>query len=132
MDKTTVLILFGGRSSEHEISLRSAATILSNIDCDKYTVVKIGITREGHWLLTCADAETIKSGAWESLPDNRTAFLPPDPKAGGVFVLNGDGTYELVKIDIAFPVLHGMHGEDGTVQGLFELADVPYVGCCVT
>ncbi|MBQ3379937.1 MAG: D-alanine--D-alanine ligase [Clostridia bacterium] len=132
MEKKTVLILFGGRSSEHEISLRSAATILSNIDYNKYTVVKIGITRAGNWLMTCADAEKIKSGAWEDLPDNRTAFLPPDPNAKGVFIHNGDGTYEVVKIDVAFPVLHGMYGEDGTVQGLFELADVPYVGCNVT
>ncbi|MBR2743145.1 MAG: D-alanine--D-alanine ligase [Clostridia bacterium] len=132
MDKTTVLILFGGRSSEHEISLRSAATILSNIDSEKYAVVKIGITKKGRWLLTCADAAQIESGEWETLPDNRTAFLPPDAGAGAVLAGNEDGTFEKIKIDIAFPMLHGMYGEDGTVQGLFELADVPYVGCSVT
>lgn len=128
----TVLIIFGGQSSEHEISLRSAATVISNIDYNKYAVLKMGITRDGHWMLTRANAQQVESGEWESLSDNRNAFVPPDAKIGGVFVLNDDGSFDIVKIDIAFAVLHGMYGEDGSIQGLFELANIPYVGCGIT
>jgi len=132
LEKTTVLILFGGQSSEHEISLRSAATVISNMDYDKYAVLKMGITRDGHWMLTRANAQQIASGEWETLSDNHAAFVPPDAKIGGIFVLNDENSYDVVKIDVAFAVLHGMYGEDGSIQGLFELANIPYVGCGIT
>lgn len=124
--KRNVLVLFGGKSGEHEISLISAAQVLPNIDSEKYNVIKIGITKGGQWYQTFASPEQIASGEWESLPKRR-AFVPPDRGVGGVFVADGDSG-ETIPIDVAFPVMHGTYCEDGCIQGLFELAGIPYVG----
>lgn len=130
--KTTLLVIFGGASSEHEVSCLSAASVLSHLNKDNYEVVKVGITKEGNWFLTEADPEKIASREWEHDSSNRRAALSPDPTVGGLTILDEDGTYEIIKIDVVYPVLHGKHGEDGTMQGLLELAKIPFVGPATT
>ena len=125
--KQKVLVLFGGQSTEHDISCISAATIIRSINKEKYDVVLIGITREGHWLLTDNVAQ-IEDGSWRY--GKTTAVLSPDATTHGIIVM-ADGSVAMDRIDLCFPVLHGMNGEDGTVQGLLELARIPYVGCGV-
>lgn len=127
MDKKTVAVLFGGQSSEHEVSCVSAATIIRNINKDRYDIVLIGITKEGHWLKT-ESVEKIESGEWKNGTTN--AIISPDAADKAVLFIE-DGKVTKIKIDVAFPVLHGLYGEDGTVQGIFELAKIPYVGCGV-
>lgn len=127
MNKKTVAVLFGGQSSEHEVSCVSAATIISNIDTEKYDIILIGITKEGKWL-KAASLEDVKSGAWKE--SKVTAVISPDASQKGIILME-NGKAEVVKVDVAFPALHGLYGEDGTVQGLFELSGIPYVGCGV-
>lgn len=127
MGKKTVAVLFGGQSSEHEISCISAVNIISNINKDLYEVLMIGITKDGRWL-KIQSPEEISSGEWKK--SQVTAVLSPDASQKGILILNGKN-YELRKVDVIFPALHGMYGEDGTVQGLMELAHIPYVGCGV-
>ncbi|MBQ6164082.1 MAG: D-alanine--D-alanine ligase [Clostridia bacterium] len=124
--KKTVLIIFGGKSTEHDVSLVSAASVIRNIPRDKYDVLTLGITKEGEWFLFDGSADEIESGAW--LNGKRAkAFVSPDAGAGLALFEDGSLTYR--HIDVIFPVLHGKNGEDGTVQGLFELSGIPYVGC---
>ena len=128
MDLKKVLVLFGGASSEHEVSRRSAYYILNSIPKDRFGIVTIGIRKDGCWLLYEGDFEKIPGGEWEEDPSCRRAFLSPDPSVHGIVVEEENGIrYE--KIDVIFPVLHGKNGEDGTIQGLFELSKIPYVGC---
>lgn len=126
--KQTLLAVFGGRSTEHEISCKSAVNIVKNIDTAKYEVLLCGITKEGEWLL--ADSlSSIQDGSWY---DSKVrAALLPDGKLQSLLITGADGTMYLKKVDVIFPALHGKNGEDGTVQGLFELSRVPYVGCGV-
>ncbi len=130
MEKKKIAVLFGGKSSEHEVSRVSASYVVSKIPEDRYEKYVIGITKDGRWLLYSGDIEGMKDGSWENHPDNKPAFISPDPSVKGIVALY-DGNYEVIKIDAAFPVLHGKNGEDGTVQGLLELAGIPYVGCGV-
>lgn len=127
MNKKTVAVIFGGCSSEHEVSLRSAVTIIENINQDLYNTVLIGITKDGQWLHVNS-VDDIKSGKWKN--GKQKAILSPDTEHKGILVVDGNKA-ELVKVDVAFPVLHGLYGEDGTIQGLFSLAKIPYVGCGV-
>ena len=127
MEKQTVAVLFGGQSSEHEISCISAATVIENINRDRYDVILIGITEDGRWLLT-ESVEEIRSGAWKN--GTVRAVVSPDNGHHGVLLIDG-GQITCRSVDVAFPVLHGLYGEDGTVQGIFELAGIPYVGCGV-
>ena len=127
MEKQTVAVLFGGQSSEHEVSCVSAVTVIENIDRDKYDVLLVGITKEGSWLLTDS-TEQIRSGAWRE--GKTRAVLSPDAGHHGLLLLK-DGKAELRRVDVVFPVLHGLYGEDGTVQGILEMAQIPYVGCGV-
>lgn len=124
-------VLFGGVSSEHEISCLSAASILRNLDKDKYDIYAVGITREGKWYYcpTC-DPDRIENGAWERMADKVPAVPTPDRGIHGLLLMH-EGKTEAVRIDCVFPVLHGVGGEDGTIQGLLELAGIPYVGCGV-
>ena len=119
-------VLFGGRSGEHEVSLASAATVIRSLDPDKYEVVPIGISKDGHWL--------VGTGATKMLPEvlksGQRMVLPADPNASALIPLDGSRAGSL-RVDIVFPVLHGTFGEDGTVQGLLELAGLPYVGAGV-
>ncbi|NCB29422.1 MAG: D-alanine--D-alanine ligase [Clostridia bacterium] len=126
-----LVVLFGGVSSEHDISCISAASVLRNLDREKYRVYAVGITAEGAWYLyENADPDKVQSGAWEHEPLRR-AFLSPDRATRGLVVLREEAAPEIVRADCVFPVLHGIGGEDGTVQGLLELAGIPYVGCGV-
>ncbi|HVF20561.1 MAG TPA: D-alanine--D-alanine ligase family protein [Mycobacteriales bacterium] len=127
-----VAVVFGGRSSEHSISCVSAASVLGALDPTKYDVVAIGITPDGHWVLATGDPRAItSSGPLPTVEEGAGAAvaLAGDPGVDGLVVLEaGDGPRTLAGVDVVFPLLHGPFGEDGTVQGLFELAGVPYVG----
>lgn len=127
MNKTTVAVIFGSRSSEHDVSLVSAANVIANINTDIYDVVIVGITKEGHWLKV-NNIEEITSGTW--LNSKTTAIISPDTTHHGILFIEGTNVTSKY-IDVALPVLHGLNGEDGTIQGLFELAHIPYVGCGV-
>ncbi len=130
MQKKRIAVLFGGKSSEHEVSRVSASYVISQIPRDKYEVITIGISKKGKWYLYNGDIESIKDGSWENNPDNKLAFIAPAPRVGGMVILS-EGSYEIVKLDAVFPVLHGKNGEDGTIQGVLDLAEIPYVGCGV-
>ncbi|SHO52952.1 D-alanine--D-alanine ligase family protein [Anaerocolumna xylanovorans] len=127
MSKKTVAVLFGGQSSEHEVSCISATTVINNINTGIYNIVIIGITKEGKWLKV-NNTEEITSGSWRQ--NTQTAVILPDASMKCAIILNGEKA-ESIKIDVVFPVLHGLYGEDGTIQGLLELARIPYVGCGV-
>lgn len=126
-EKLTVVILFGGQSSEHDVSCKSAVTIINSLNTDKYNPVLIGITKEGRWLLT-GSADQITDGTWRI--SGTPAILSPDACDQCVLIWDS-GQIRKLPVDVIFPVLHGMYGEDGTVQGLFELSQIPYVGCGV-
>lgn len=130
MSKKNIAVIFGGASSEHEVSRKSAATIISNIPKDRYNVLVLGITKQGKWFLYPGSVKNIIDGSWEKCPDNKAAFPSADPELGGILVVDS-GSYGVVKLDAAIPVLHGRNGEDGTIQGLFTLANIPFVGCDV-
>ncbi len=125
MSKKNIAVLFGGQSSEHDISCISVCNVIENIDTEEWNPVLIGITKEGRWLLA-DDVEAIRDGSWRS--SSVSAEISPDAVKKHVLLTDENGTREL-KLDCAFPVLHGKYGEDGTVQGLFELMQLPYVGC---
>jgi D-alanine-D-alanine ligase len=156
MEKLRVGILFGGRSGEHEVSLLSAASVLNAIDKEKYEVVPIGITKDGRWLtaehaenllqgklllesrnLRAGDPETTSSAA--VLARGEAVVVPPEPmhRRSGLVPFQSDAAMlrrasdRAINVDVIFPVLHGTFGEDGTIQGLLELADIPYVGAGV-
>lgn len=127
MKSLSVCILFGGVSPEHEVSLRSAESVLNNIDKSKYNVFPVGITKEGKWILYGGkDYSDLPSGRWLTHPDNRQAAISPI-RGQGLLTFEGDCVVRQ-QIDVVFPVLHGENGEDGTIQGLLQLADIPYVG----
>ncbi|MCL2168551.1 MAG: D-alanine--D-alanine ligase [Defluviitaleaceae bacterium] len=125
MDKKVVAVLFGGQNSEHEVSKMSASTIMLAMDEDKYFVLPIYITKEGKWYLYDGPKDNIRSLSWEKFAT--PAILSPDAGQRGIMRLVGD-KFKLMPVDVIFPVLHGKNGEDGTIQGLFELAGIPYVG----
>ena len=155
MKKLRIGVLFGGRSGEHEVSLLSAASVLNAIDKGKYEVVPIGITKEGRWL-TAEHAEQLLTGKHERhlragdpettpgaalLETGQAVVVPPEPvhrQGGGIVPFQTDAQVlarrasdRAINVDVIFPVLHGTFGEDGTIQGLLELADIPYVGAGV-
>lgn len=130
--KTKLLILFGGASSEHEVSCMSAASIRRHLDETKYEIYQVGITKEGNWFLTDSPVSDIEDGSWIHNPHNRRAALTADTSVRGLLVLGEDGRYETLPLDAVFPVLHGKYGEDGTIQGLLDLARIPYVGAGTT
>ena len=127
--KKTVALLFGGCSPEYEVSLCSAAAVLRGLDPARYDVIPVGITRRGEWFRCACSADDIEAGHWTERPLIR-ASLSPDRSVHGLLEWDGDGVRP-VRVDVVFPMLHGANGEDGTVQGLCELAGIPYVGCGV-
>jgi D-alanine-D-alanine ligase len=134
--KTRVAIVFGGRSSEHAISCVSAGSIIGALDPDQYDVVPVGISRDGAWVLTDGDPGRLAiSGRQlpEVTADSGAALvLPADPTSTGLMVLDpADGVASLANVDVVFPALHGAYGEDGTIQGMLEMAGIPYVGANV-
>ncbi len=131
MDRLNLAVIFGGQSSEHEVSCMSAVNIIEQIDKEKYQVLLIGITKEGHWL-KAERAEDISSGTWrESTVE--AVILPDATKKCALITDMNDKDKRVTRqpLDLVFPVLHGLLGEDGTIQGLLELAGIPYVGCGV-
>ena len=129
--KMSVVVLFGGMSSEHEVSRVSAGTFVDQLDRQRYELLTIGITKEGRWLYTEADSAQMADGSWEELPGNMPCVLSPDRADHGLILFTPAGQVEKVHVDVVIPVLHGLWGEDGTVQGLLELAGIPVVGCGV-
>ena len=129
--KMSVVVLFGGMSSEHEVSRVSAGTFVDQLDRQRYELLTIGITKEGRWLYTEANSAQMADGSWEELPGNMPCVLSPDRADHGLILFTPAGQVEKVHVDVVIPVLHGLWGEDGTVQGLLELAGIPYVGCGV-
>lgn len=128
--KKKVLVLFGGVSSEHEVSLNSAKSVIENIPSDKYDVIPMGITRDGRWFVYTGDVSLLPESGW--LRDEsklEPAVISCDRSHHGIIRLS-DGKPEY--IDVVFPVLHGKNGEDGTMQGLLEISGIPYVGCGTT
>lgn len=114
MDKIKIAIVFGGQSTEHEVSRNSATSILKNINKDRYEIYPIGITKDGRWFQYTGDVDNIKSGQWEKDDKNKL-----------------ENAYDILfnkKVDVVFPVLHGLYGEDGTIQGMCKLAELPCVG----
>jgi len=121
-------IIFGGRSGEHEISLMSATSVIHAVNKEKYLPVMIGITKQGSWLLYDGPVEKIEDGSWQEIAE---AALAADPEKYAITILGAGGKSLKDIIDFALPILHGPYGEDGTIQGLFEMADIPYGGCGV-
>lgn len=134
--KTRVAIVFGGRSPEHGISCVSAGSVLGALDPDEFEVVPVGITRQGQWVLASGDPSQLAIQD-RKLPEitagsGAELVLRADPTAGGLMVLDpAEGPRALADVDVVFPVLHGAYGEDGTIQGMLEMADIPYVGANV-
>ncbi len=128
MKKLTVVVLFGGQSSEHEVSCMSAANMIAALDEEKYDVLPVGITKKGNWRICHGSVDAIREGRWE--PYSVDAILSPDASRKSLLKLVG-GKYKEIPVDVVIPALHGAWGEDGTVQGLLELAQIPYVGCGV-
>ena len=143
--KKRVAVIFGGQSSEHEVSRVSAQSVLGNIDTNKYEVTMIGITRDGRWLNYDGPVDRIGTGEWQQLAEEKAKndykLLEGGKKQtedDNIIWVTAGGLIEAVApvtedkgIDVVFPVLHGCNGEDGTIQGLLELAGIPYVGCGV-
>lgn len=125
--KKTVAVLFGGQSSEHIVSCMSAANVIDHIDTESYEMILIGITEQGRWLLVDS-VDEIRADTWRN--STTEAVLSPDAADHGLLIMR-NGTLQKVYVDVVFPVLHGLYGEDGTIQGLLELAKIPYVGCGV-
>ena len=136
--KLRVGIIFGGRSGEHDVSIRSAASVIESIDCGRYEVVPVAISREGKWLSPADAFHLLPAKAQSLLPAKRgpgsqdAVAILGDPSHRGLLSFNRRGGTSIShKLDVVFPVLHGPFGEDGTLQGLLEMADLPYVGCGV-
>ena len=127
--KKNVLFLFGGESSEHEVSCLSAYNVLSAADSELYNIYMIGITKDGNWLYYDGAYEKIKDLSWEKEAKYK-AVISPCKSDSGIIIF--DEEIKKVKIDACFPVLHGKNGEDGTIQGLLTLAGIPFVGCSYT
>jgi len=129
MEKLNVVILFGGKSGEHDVSLESAASVYRAIDKDKYNIHTIGIAKNGKWSYCSCGPDEIQSGRWmeHEVKGSKINFIPSQKGSIGIELNDG----RTVPVDVCFPVLHGPRGEDGTIQGLFEMAEIPYVGCKV-
>ncbi|MBQ3513830.1 MAG: D-alanine--D-alanine ligase [Lachnospiraceae bacterium] len=127
MEKKNLVVLFGGQSSEHEVSCISVVTVIESVDTEKYDMTFVGITKQGQWLKVDS-VKQIQDGTWRD--SKISAVISPDATRKELIIKEGD-SISSKKIDVVFPVLHGLYGEDGTVQGLLELAKIPYVGCGV-
>jgi D-alanine-D-alanine ligase len=123
-----IAVLFGGRSGEHEVSLMSARSVLSVMDADKYEITQVGITHDGRWFTGVKALEALENETTDGL---QQVIFSPDPSERGLYVLRGSQYTKLTDMDVFFPVMHGTYSEDGTMQGLLEMADVAYVGAGV-
>jgi D-alanine-D-alanine ligase len=136
-DKIRLGVIFGGRSGEHEVSVRSARSVIEAADAEKFEVVPVAITKEGRWLSPAESASMLPEATRRALSDSVSAAdeavtIVGDPSRRGLLKLDGGAESSVAqRLDVVFPVLHGTYGEDGTIQGLLEMAGVPYVGCGV-
>jgi D-alanine-D-alanine ligase len=119
-------VVFGGRSGEHEVSLVSAQSVMDALSKKKYQIIPIGITKTGRWV--CGENVVSAFTSGDGISDLPQCLLSPDPAKRALVIIHPDGRLEEKPVDVMFPVLHGPYGEDGTIQGLFEIADIPYVG----
>lgn len=126
-NKLNIGVLFGGRSGEHEVSIVSARSVIEALDKSKYNVIPIGITKQGQWIAGPDSVKLLEEG---KKPEN-LEILTPDPTKRELVLIDPKKAQKAKKIDVILPILHGPYGEDGTVQGLFELANIPYAGCGV-
>lgn len=124
-EKLNVAVIFGGASSEYEVSCKSAANVISILDLNKYNVYKLGVTKDGRWLLTDADIDAIRKNDWQQ--NAKPAIISPDSTTHGILL--GDS---VIKIDVAFPIIHGKNGEDGAIAALLQLASIPQVTTTMT
>ena len=130
MSRLKIAVLFGGCSPEYGVSLQSAAAVLQHMDRSRYEPVMVGISQAGDWFRYTGPVDNIENGSWHNAETCVPAVMCPDRSAPALLVFGPEGMQK-VHLDAAFPVLHGRNGEDGTVQGLFELAGIPLVGCGV-
>ncbi len=128
MKRYKIAVIFGGNSTEYPVSLQSASAILENLDQEKYEIIPIGITRQGDWYRYYGTFDGIAADAWQEDGAITPVVVSQNPSVGGIIELGENGN-KITKLDFAFPVLHGKNGEDGTVQGVFELAGIPVIGC---
>ena len=127
MNKLNVCVLFGGISPEHDVSLRSAESVLNHLNPEKYNIIPVGITKEGNWIYYGGkDYSKLPGGQWKENPKNRKATISPI-RGQGLLIFEGDNVVREM-VDVVFPVLHGENGEDGAMQGLLQMAGIPYVG----
>ena len=129
-NRKNIAILFGGNSSEYSVSLESASAVIRNLNREKYNPVLVGITQSGEWFYFTGDVEKVAQDKWCNKKDCLPAAFSPNPGKKALLVFGSEGITE-IPVDAAFPVMHGKNGEDGTVQGLIELAKIPLVGCGV-
>ncbi len=127
--KKNVILIFGGKSTEYKVSLRSVESVLNNIDRDKYEVKTVGITADGHWYLYEGDTARIVADTWCCPELASPVTVDPANGKGGFIVTRQNGEKESLPCDVVFPVCHGRYCEDGTLQGLLSLCGIPYVGC---
>lgn len=127
--KKRIAVLFGGNSTEYEVSLQSAYSVLKNMDKEKYEIIPIGITREGEWYHYTGEYSYIENNTWMNEAEHIFPIVVSQSRLDKSLIQFSKEHCEWIKIDLAFPVLHGKNGEDGTLQGLFELAGIPVVGC---
>ena len=135
MEKIKLLVLFGGKSGEYEVSLISASSILENVDREKYDVQTVGITKGGDWYYYNGDIAAIRDGSWCAAPETLDrAVISPSVSDSALLVIPADGSgVKTIRIDVVFPVMHGSFAEDGTLQGLLQMSGIPFVGCkCTT
>lgn len=129
LSKKNLCIIFGGQSAEHDVSCASAFNIITNLNPDRYNVYPVGITRSGEWFSFSGQIDKIKDGSWTEDESLRRAFISPDSGISGLVVIDESSwQYVVLNLDVVFIALHGTNGEDGTIQGLLELADIPYTG----
>ena len=129
MSRKRIAIIFGGNSAEYEVALQSASAVFEHIDRERFDVMPIGITREGEWYRYTGERNRIADNTWwEDQEYLHSVVVSQNPSARGLIELS-EGKYTMIPVDLVFPVLHGKNGEDGTLQGLFELAGIPVVGC---
>ena len=129
MSKMKIAVLFGGCSPEYGVSLQSAYSVITHMDSAKYEVIMLGITRSGKWFHFTGPHEKIQDDTWNNPVDCLPAIISPCRDVGGILIFERDGNVKSIKLEAAMPVLHGKYGEDGTIQGLLELAGIPIVGC---
>lgn len=129
MSKIKLAVVFGGKSSEYSVSLHSASSAIENMDTNLYELIFIGIDEKGKWFYYPGEVDGIEHDEWKQHPELCDVVLSSSETYKGFIKLKKDGSFELLEVDCIFPILHGKNGEDGTIQGLFTLANIPYVGC---